>query len=80
MSGVAGVGPNCERDRAQADQFRAQAGLPQQQASLGAINQEIFNLTSASAGETQRYTADLNNAIAIPPAEDDEGSGPTGGG
>lgn len=63
LSGVVGQGPNCHRDRVQADQFVRQSHLSQLQTQLATINLRIEKQTITAGSETQAYATAITNKI-----------------
>jgi hypothetical protein len=64
-----GEGPNCRRDRAEADRYRASSGLDEHQTHLVGINRRIESLTAQNGTASTKYTAALNATIATKVAE-----------
>ena len=64
LSGIVGQGPNCNRDRQEADTFAGQSHVSQLEAQLSALNQEIANNTATAGQQTQAYATDITGAIA----------------
>jgi hypothetical protein len=64
LSGIVGQGPNCNRDRRQADAFASQSHVAQLQTQLTALDQKLAQQNTAIGVETQSYTTAITNAIA----------------
>ncbi|MCY1141668.1 DUF4407 domain-containing protein [Actinoplanes sp. Pm04-4] len=58
-----GEGPNCRRNRAEADRYRASSGLDRHQADLVTLNRRIDDLTGRVGSASTTYAAALNVAI-----------------
>jgi hypothetical protein len=69
FSGVVGEGPNCRRDRAETDRYRASSGLDAHQADLIALNRRIDGLTAADGTASTTYAQSLNATITQKVAE-----------
>jgi hypothetical protein len=65
LSGLVGEGPNCQRDRIEADRFRTDSRLQEHQAHLTSLNQEIVVLTAQLGNATQQYGQQVNKEIAV---------------
>lgn len=63
LSGIVGVGPNCRRDRAQADAFTAQSHINQLQAQLTSLSQKINQQALTAGNQTQTYATAITNEI-----------------
>jgi hypothetical protein len=64
LSGQVGVGPNCRRNRQQADRFRVDNQLPQRQQQLTALNQKIDTLTDSVQTSGADYVRRIEQAIS----------------
>jgi hypothetical protein len=64
LSGIVGEGPNCGRDRMEADRFRTDSRLQEHQAHLTSLNQEIVELTAQLGNATLQYGQEVNKEIA----------------
>jgi hypothetical protein len=63
LSGRVGEGPNCRRNRAEADQFRADSQLAQKQADLAALNRRITTLNAEVQSVSGDYATLIERAI-----------------
>jgi len=63
-TGIVGEGPNCRRNREEADRYRAASNIGQHEAALVTINKKIDNLTRAEGTASGEYTAAINAEIA----------------
>jgi hypothetical protein len=57
LTGRPGVGPNCRRNREEADQYHRDSRIDQRQADLVALNQRITELTAQTKNAAQTYAA-----------------------
>jgi Domain of unknown function (DUF4407)/Phosphorylase superfamily len=64
LSGIVGVGPNCDRDRATADQFASQSHVSQLESQLAALNQKIDAQTLTAGSQGQSYATAVTSGIA----------------
>jgi Domain of unknown function (DUF4407) len=64
FSGFVGQGPNCDRDRAEADQFRQDSGLNQDQAALTNLDAQIVTANNQLQTITDNYGNNVAKAIA----------------
>lgn len=64
LSNKRGEGPNCRRDRAETDRYRASSELDEHQADLVALNRRIDELTAKEGSASTVYAQALNAAIA----------------
>jgi len=64
FSGVVGQGPNCDRDRAEADQFRQESRLDQDQNALSGLDAQIVTANNQLQTITDNYGNNVANAIA----------------
>ena len=64
LSGIVGQGPNCNRDRQEADTFANQSHVSQLEAQLSVLDQEIADKTVAAGQQTQAYATATTDAIA----------------
>lgn len=62
-TGRAGEGPNCARDRKEADRFRASAGIDARQAAIDTMERDIAKLTADEATAGRGYAAALHTKI-----------------
>jgi hypothetical protein len=62
-TGIVGEGPNCFRNRAEADRYRASSNLDEHQATLVALNERIDRLTEAEGDAGTAYAAAVKTAI-----------------
>jgi hypothetical protein len=76
LSGIVGQGPNCDRDRREADAFASQSHVAQLETQLSVLNQQIASQTVTAGQQTQEYATALSSAIAARDKVklDDEGS------
>jgi Domain of unknown function (DUF4407) len=63
LSGIFGPGPNCRRDRAQADAFVAQSHINQLEAQLTSLNYEINQQALTAGNQTQTYATAITTEI-----------------
>lgn len=63
LSGVPGVGPNCNRDRQQEDSFKKENDVAKWQQQLTDLNAEIEQQTATVGTQTQTYSNGITNAI-----------------
>lgn len=59
LSGVRGEGPNCDRDRQEADRFRQDRQLDKQQQAVAALNRKL----AAATAKVRRAAADYGAAV-----------------
>ena len=80
FSGIVGQGPNCDRDRAEADQFRRDSGLDQEQSALTSLDAQIVAANSHLQTVTDNYDSRVAQAIAQAKAnqQKQQDSGPIG--
>ena len=64
LSGIVGQGPNCDRDRQQADAFTRQSNVAQLQRQLTNLNLKIAQQTGTAGAQTQNYATAITKAIA----------------
>jgi len=69
LSGQTGEGPNCRRDRQEADQFRADSKFDQRQADLNKLDNDIIVLTGNLQSARTNYAATVATAIDAKVAE-----------
>jgi hypothetical protein len=69
FSGVVGQGPNCRRDREQADQFRSDSGIAQREAELTAFQTQINTKHAELSRSDTAYATEVDRAIKaqLPP-------------
>jgi hypothetical protein len=63
LSGVPGIGPNCERDRQQEEAFEQQNDVAKWQQQLTNLNAKILQQTASVGTQTQGYSNDITKAI-----------------
>jgi hypothetical protein len=63
-TGIAGEGPNCDRNRREADRYRASSDIDAREADLSATNREIAKLTADEAAAGRTYAAAVHAGIA----------------
>jgi hypothetical protein len=63
LSNRRGEGPNCRRDRAETDRYRASSDLDEHQADLVTLNRRIDDLTATAGTASTKYAVALNAAI-----------------
>jgi hypothetical protein len=75
LSGIPGVGPNCERDRQQENNFEQQNNVGQLEAQLTSLNQKIAGQGATVGTETQAYSNAITTAISdkVSTRQDNEG-------
>lgn len=64
LSGIVGVGPNCSRDRHQADAFAHTSKVLQLENQLAVINQDISSQEVTAGNQTQDYATAITSGIA----------------
>ena len=64
LSGIVGVGPNCNRDRQKADSFTRTSNVAKLQEEVTSLDNKIATQTVAAGDQTQAYAANTSNAIA----------------
>ena len=64
LSGLAGVGPNCHRDRQKADSFARTSNVAQLQSQVTRLDQKIAGQTITAKQQTQQYATNISTAIA----------------
>jgi Domain of unknown function (DUF4407) len=64
LSGVVGVGPNCNTDRRKANNFTSSSNVGQLQSEATDLNQKIAAQTVTAGQQTQTYATNISNAIA----------------
>ena len=64
LSGLVGQGPNCHRDRQEADAFASQSNVSQLETQLATLNQNINSQTLTAGAQTQAYATAITTAIA----------------
>jgi hypothetical protein len=64
LSGVVGVGPNCDRDRQKADDFTRTSAVAALQAKVTGLDDEIAAQTVTASQQTQAYASNINDSIA----------------
>jgi hypothetical protein len=64
LSGIVGVGPNCDRDRQKADTFASTSDVAALQAKVTSLDGEIATQTVTAGQQTQAYVTNIDNAIA----------------
>ena len=68
-TGVAGEGPNCRRNRREADRYRTSSGVGEREADVIALSREIATLTAAEATAGRTYAAAVHAGIIEKVAE-----------
>jgi hypothetical protein len=63
LSGIVGVGPNCDRDRQKADSFTRTSDVAKLQAEVTSLENKIAAQTVTAAQQTQAYAANISSAI-----------------
>lgn len=63
LSGVVGVGPNCDRDRGKADSFAKTSDVAKLQSEVVSLNEKIDRQTVAAGQQTQTYATNISTAI-----------------
>lgn len=63
-TGIVGEGPNCRRNRTEADRYRASSNIDKHEADLVTINKTIEQLESDEGSASKGYTAAVDAAIA----------------
>ena len=64
LSGIVGVGPNCNRDRQKADSFTSTSDVAKLQSEVTSLNKKIASQTVTAGQQTQTYATNISNAIA----------------
>jgi Domain of unknown function (DUF4407) len=64
LSGIVGVGPNCNRDRGKADSFTSTSDVAKLQSQVTSLDQKIAAQTVTAGQQTQAYATNLSSAIA----------------
>jgi len=64
LSGVVGVGPNCNRDRQKADSFTRSSNVAKLQDEVTSLNNKIATQTVTAGQQTQTYSANISTAVA----------------
>jgi cell division protein FtsB len=77
LSGRVGEGPNCRRNRAEADQYRRDSQLAQRQADLTSLDNQITTLAAEIETSSRTYAQLIDTAIKTKVAERraDQGQG-----
>ena len=79
FSGVVGQGPNCDRDRAEADQFRRDSELDQEESALTGLDAQIVAANNHLETITNNYESRVARAITQAKAnQQEEQDGPIG--
>jgi hypothetical protein len=68
-SGVSGVGPNCTRNRREADRYRASSDIDAREADVSALSREIATLTADEATAGRAYATAVHAEIAVKVAD-----------
>jgi hypothetical protein len=63
LSGLVGVGPNCNRDRQKADSFARTSDVGELQSRVTDLDNEIATQTVTTGQQTQTYATNISNAI-----------------
>jgi hypothetical protein len=64
LSGVVGVGPNCNRDRQKADSFTRTSNVAELQDEVTSLDNKIATQTVTAGQQTQTYSANISTAVA----------------
>jgi hypothetical protein len=64
LSGVVGVGPNCNRDRQKADAFTSTSDVAKLQGDVTSLDNKIAAQTVTAGQQTQTYSANISSAVA----------------
>lgn len=64
LTGQAGEGPNCARNRAEADQFKTDSKLAENTAKVAALDDKLTTLTEQLGGASTTYAKELTQKIA----------------
>jgi hypothetical protein len=64
LSGVVGVGPNCNRDRQKADSFASTSDVAKLQSEVTGLENKIATQTVTAGQQTQTYATNISNATA----------------
>jgi hypothetical protein len=64
LSGVVGVGPNCNRDRQKADSFTRTSNVTLLQGEVTSLDNKIATQTITAGQQTQTYSANISTAVA----------------
>jgi Domain of unknown function (DUF4407) len=64
LSGLVGVGPNCNRDRQKADSFARTSNVAQLQSQVTRLDSRIAGQTITAKQQTQQYATNISSAIA----------------
>jgi Domain of unknown function (DUF4407) len=64
LSGIVGVGPNCNRDRQKADSFTGTSDVAKLQAEVTSLDNKIATQTVTAGQQTQTYSANISTAVA----------------
>lgn len=65
LSGVPGIGPNCDRDRQQEAAFEAQNPVGQWQQKLNTLGAAIGTQSATAGSQLQAYSDDITQAIHV---------------
>jgi hypothetical protein len=68
-TGVVGEGPNCRRNREEADRYRTSSDIAGREADLSALSRDITALTADEATEGRAYAAAVHAGIAAKVAD-----------
>lgn len=63
LSAIRGQGPNCNRDRRQADNFQATSDVAKLQSRVTNLDKEIVSQTTTAGQQTQAYANSITSAI-----------------
>lgn len=63
LSGLVGVGPNCNRDRQKADSFARTSNVAQLQSQVTRLDSKIAAQTITAKQQTQQYATNISTAI-----------------
>jgi hypothetical protein len=68
-TGVVGEGPNCKRNRTEADRYRGSSGLDEREADITRLSRDIVALTADEASAGRTYAAAVHGTIERKMAE-----------
>jgi hypothetical protein len=69
-TGVVGEGPNCDRNRKEADRFREASRIAEREAAAATLDQEIIDLTARESQAGREFAAALHTEIVAKVAEE----------
>jgi hypothetical protein len=64
LSGIVGVGPNCNRDRGKADSFTRTSDVAELQSEVTSLGDKIAAQTVTAGQQTQTYAANISSTIS----------------